>query len=562
MTSQPAIPFAQSDAVDAPEVAVASEPHVLTPEPWDPTHSRGADDEWYSRDNVGEAMPGVATPLTWSLWGPIGELNARTAAFNLGVLSRKEADVPADAADRYVQAFYGRIAMRARLLATIGDRMPGVTGADVVRGIFAEAPSDMSYRPTMRRYPFIAARMPVVFLRTPGRIRALAAGTDAWWRGEIDALPGRDRAAATAALATARERFAESLVLHSTGLVGVVQPLYHALENLVTRTGVGDVGVFGGTGGAEMAIVDDIWRASRDELSLEQLLRSHGFHGPSEGELSARVWREDPEPIERVIAEYARRDAGHEPARKAQLAQRHLREMRADILAATPALRRPAVRLLLRVAAARLPLRGVGKRSFLHSLDVARAAARRIGALEQAAGRLGHVDDVFYLTFEELTGAWPPDARGLIAKRRARREAFLAVDLPATWRGDPELSAIGGDAGDEAVDMVQGVGVSAGVVEGPARVVSDPSFADVQPDEVLVARTTDPSWSSIMFVSSALVVDIGGALSHAAVVARELGLPCVVSTRTGTRAIRTGDRVRVDGAAGTVEILERAAPPG
>ena len=75
--------------------------------------------------------------------------------------------------------------------------------------------------------------------------------------------------------------------------------------------------------------------------------------------------------------------------------------------------------------------------------------------------------------------------------------------------------------------------------------------------EVLVAPTTDPSWSAIMFVSSALVVDIGGALSHAAVVARELEIPCVVNTRDGTKAIQTGDRVRVDGEAGTIEILER-----
>jgi pyruvate,water dikinase len=88
-------------------------------------------------------------------------------------------------------------------------------------------------------------------------------------------------------------------------------------------------------------------------------------------------------------------------------------------------------------------------------------------------------------------------------------------------------------------------------------VVTDPSFTDVEPDEILVAPTTDPSWSSIMFISSALVVDIGGALSHAAVVAREFGIPCVVGTYDGTRVLRTGDRVRVDGTAGTVEIIER-----
>ena len=88
--------------------------------------------------------------------------------------------------------------------------------------------------------------------------------------------------------------------------------------------------------------------------------------------------------------------------------------------------------------------------------------------------------------------------------------------------------------------------------------VLDPDFAEIEPDEILVAPTTNPSWAPIMFVSAGLVVDIGGALSHAAVVARELGLPCVVNTLNGSRAIRTGDRIRVDGTEGTVEILERA----
>jgi pyruvate,water dikinase len=111
----------------------------------------------------------------------------------------------------------------------------------------------------------------------------------------------------------------------------------------------------------------------------------------------------------------------------------------------------------------------------------------------------------------------------------------------------------------EASDAaLSGVGVSPGVVEGPARVVTDPSFDEVEPGEVLVAPSTDPSWASIMFLSSALVVDIGGALSHAAIVARELGVPCVVNTVTGTRSIRTGDHIRVDGGTGVVTILKRA----
>jgi pyruvate,water dikinase len=126
------------------------------------------------------------------------------------------------------------------------------------------------------------------------------------------------------------------------------------------------------------------------------------------------------------------------------------------------------------------------------------------------------------------------------------------------WRGVPE-PVLAETPEEETAGTISGTGVSAGVVEGVVRVVTDPGFADVEDGEILVSPTTDPSWASIMFLSAGLVVDIGGALSHAAVIARELSIPCVVNTRNGSRALRTGDRVRIDGKAGTVEILERAA---
>jgi pyruvate,water dikinase len=117
------------------------------------------------------------------------------------------------------------------------------------------------------------------------------------------------------------------------------------------------------------------------------------------------------------------------------------------------------------------------------------------------------------------------------------------------------------DGDEPPSDTINGVGVSPGVVEGIARVVTDPACSEVEPGEILVTPATDPSWSSIMFISAALVVDIGGALSHAAIVARELAVPCVVNTKTASRAIRTGDRLRVDGTTGRVTVLERAAEP-
>jgi pyruvate,water dikinase len=310
-------------------------------------------------------------------------------------------------------------------------------------------------------------------------------------------------------------------------------------------------------------LVGDIWEASRGRLTVAEVARRHGFHGPAEGELSSRVWRDDPAPLERMVSEYRARPDSEDPAARQQARQTQAVQMASEVLARVPAWQRPVVRRLLALAARNIPLRGVAKRFLLESFDVARASARRIGELLVVGGVVEQADDVFYLTVDELTGELPADAMTTVAERRAQRAEYQGLVLPSDWRGvpQPERRFDGDAARSRGSVTVSGVGVSSGVVEGRARVVLDPDFDEVEPDEILVAPTTDPSWASVMFISAALVVDIGGALSHAAVVARELGIPCVVNTRDGTRQIRTGDRVRVDGHAGTVEILSQLDSP-
>jgi pyruvate,water dikinase len=88
------------------------------------------------------------------------------------------------------------------------------------------------------------------------------------------------------------------------------------------------------------------------------------------------------------------------------------------------------------------------------------------------------------------------------------------------------------------------------------HVVRDAGEEQIEPGEVLVCHTTDPSWASLFLLASAVVIDIGGPISHGAIVARELGIPCVINTGNGTRVLRSRERVRVDGAAGTVERLD------
>jgi pyruvate,water dikinase len=217
---------------------------------------------------------------------------------------------------------------------------------------------------------------------------------------------------------------------------------------------------------------------------------------------------------------------------------------------------------VLHLAGTFVPLRGTGKAAFLQCVDAARAAALVLGAELTAAGELDAPEDVFLLTLPELTArALPPGARELVAERRASRERYLAEELPESWRGSPvpvpRFDRTG--ARDDRV-VVTGTPVCPGVVEGIARLVLDPEEDD-GPDvgEVLVCRTTDPSWASVLVVAAAMVIDIGGPISHGAIVARELGVPCVIGTRDGTEVIRDGDRVRVDGTTGEVLVLERGA---
>jgi pyruvate,water dikinase len=144
----------------------------------------------------------------------------------------------------------------------------------------------------------------------------------------------------------------------------------------------------------------------------------------------------------------------------------------------------------------------------------------------------------------------------VVAERRATRQRYQGLELPAVWTGEPEPLTVGAAPASDA-GVITGTPVAPGKVEGTARVVIDPTTCTtpVGPDEVLVERTTDPSWVSLFLAAGGLVIDIGGPLSHGAIVARELGVPCVIGTKDGTRRIPDGAKIRVDGDAGTVEVL-------
>jgi len=120
----------------------------------------------------------------------------------------------------------------------------------------------------------------------------------------------------------------------------------------------------------------------------------------------------------------------------------------------------------------------------------------------------------------------------------------------------PEMEQVAARGGDAGVGTkFEGVGASSGIVEGRARLVTDPATTELDDGDILVCEATDPSWVSLFLVAGGVVTDIGGMLSHGAIVAREMGLPCVVGTKTASSTVVDGQRIRVDGDAGVVEVL-------
>jgi phosphoenolpyruvate synthase/pyruvate phosphate dikinase len=170
---------------------------------------------------------------------------------------------------------------------------------------------------------------------------------------------------------------------------------------------------------------------------------------------------------------------------------------------------------------------------------------------------LGDTEDIFYLTFEELhdvVRTYQVDDQ-LIRHRRDAFRSYQALMPPRVLTSDGEVIAGTYGRDDVPAGALVGLPVSAGTVDGRARVILDIALADLEADDILVTAYTDPSWTPLFVTIKGLVTEVGGLMTHGAVIAREYGLPAVVGVDQATRLIRDGQRIRVHGTDGYVEIL-------
>ncbi|MGD0441475.1 MAG: rifamycin-inactivating phosphotransferase [Acidimicrobiales bacterium] len=198
------------------------------------------------------------------------------------------------------------------------------------------------------------------------------------------------------------------------------------------------------------------------------------------------------------------------------------------------------------------PKYGMVSRYFVYKQALLKEAERLV-----QANVLREKDDIFYLTFQELHDVVRANQVDdhLIRRRKAAFRSYQALTPPRVLTSDGEIIAGSYRRDSVPTGALVGLPVSAGIIEGRARIILDLAEADLEAGDILVTAYTDPSWTPVFVAIAGLVTEVGGLMTHGAVIAREYGLPAVVGVEQATRLIRDGQRIRVNGTDGYVEVL-------
>ncbi|MEV4020267.1 PEP/pyruvate-binding domain-containing protein [Nonomuraea angiospora] len=517
-------------------------------------------DYLWTNGNLGEAIPSVMTPCTWSLVQAfiseimiVGDLGGHPICGNIG----------------------GRVYMNMSLTASLG-RALGMTKKikDAQEPVYGRLPEGVqtpllpmsrwqtlrAARPMLggrREIQKLVERIPEYIAQAPGRteeLRAMIAESDdlvALWQSEIE--PRFDEC--NRMLAAAARQDAGSLVYlgarltklvgeaDATVLMSGIQARDGRLESLGPLLGLS--------------------RLKRGEISREEYVRRYGHRCPDEFEVSAARPVEDPAWIDEQLAgltvdptELLERQEAASAAAWRRFRERHPKQ--------AEKFRRQIDRWEAIVRS-----REETRSEMMRGFWMVRDFVLRAGEVT------GQGDDLFFLTVEEILGVLRGWNRPLsyVARRRATYELYKALPPypgvirgrfdPERWAADPHRRGDVFDAEATAAppsQTISGFPGAAGVVEGTARVLASVAEGDrLGEGEILVTTVTNVGWTLLFPRAAAVVTDVGAPLSHAAIVARELGIPAVVGTRNATMLVRDGDRIRVDGSKGSVEVIGESA---
>ena len=295
----------------------------------------------------------------------------------------------------------------------------------------------------------------------------------------------------------------------------------------------------------------------------------HGARGPAEWEMAVDSWETKPEMALAALDRIRLQKDGEAPkirnARKAAEREVAVAEVRAKVAASGSEELSGQLEAAL-VAANQLAFRERTKTNIIRVVHEGRMCFRELGRRHAAAGDIADAQHVFMLLEAELDAfvASPSSFRPTLADRFAQWRELWELEPPffivdgkvpplSTWPRKGSSHAMKLAVGES----IQGVPGCPGVVKARARVILDPTDPGaLEPGDVLVAPSTDPAWTPLFMPASAVVVNVGGQISHSIIVSRELGLPCVVSATDATVRIPDGALIEVNGDTGTVTVLE------
>jgi phosphohistidine swiveling domain-containing protein len=533
----------------------------------------------YTRGNVGEVFPEVVLPFTWDLIGQAAEDGWREAFVRMGLVA--EGDFDDSEPMTILSVFGGYCYINASYVRMLGVRAPGGDVATIDETFFggSDAPAYVERDGDKNRRASLKLAATVLRLLNTKDLPALRADkvkverfASKYPGPEADGTPAPDHQLLDYCMSL--QPFFQSLFARHIENTFSDALVSGALIDLVAKAEKAEllVSVLGGIGDIESAApaeaMWDLSRLDRDDekwdAAFASLITRFGSRGPNEWDLGSDPWAFRPEMAEAAIDAMRPVAADRSPmdnrlalveARDAAVAEIRGELNRIDrfqfdkALAATIVFSQARERSKTTVIAAIHAVRRAQQE--LHDRAVGRG-----GVEERWKSCLLNVDE-----FREYLN--DPAAKGELIEERAALHGRLSglvapFILEATVPPIDSWEVAGASAGIVAAgDVLGGIPGCPGVAQGRARVVLDSADPrGLGPGDVLVAPITDPSWTPLFLAAEAVIVDVGAVMSHAVIVSRELGIPCVVSVAGATTSIPDGSLVEVDGNTGSVRILK------
>lgn len=565
---------------------------------WATDNAPSTDWPLYTRGNVGEVFPEVVLPLTWDLYGQRAEAGWRGAYRDMGLL------MPGDFSDAepmtILSVFGGYCYINASYVRVLGVRAPGGTVEAIDMQFFGESdapgyrakPGDKNLRST--------ARLGKTVFRLLGTTELPALLDDkAEAATYVNSYPG-DGATDDElldyfdSLAPLFERLFQRHINNTFS----VALLSGALVDLLVKAGKEDalVSILGGIGDVESAAPSSaMWKLAKDAVAnpavnagfddgvegligrlvgnaeaapwvadFSAFLEDFGSRGPNEWDIGSDPWDFRPELALAAIGRMRGADESHDPARQATRLTEERVAAVADVRAALNRADRFQFDKALKATTVYSQGRERSKTTIIHAIHGARRAQAELASrLAERGGPAERWKSCLLSVAEFRQAMVDPASVAAVIEERVPLHDTLSNLIPPfivdgsvppidTWeaRGTvAETVKVG--------DVLQGIAGCPGIARGTARVVLDPADPrELGPGDVLIAPITDPSWTPLFLAADAVVVDVGATMSHAVIVSRELGIPCVVSAVGATASIPDGATLEIDGNAGTVTVID------